>query len=191
MGQMTHRPSVWCRKHYFFHNFFRLRALKTFQFYFCKLKKKKKILWTLTHLVNESLVPAILLIILKIDGFLMLVRQQTVPPEGQRPGILMGAPCPLPVKRSIKAKEIKSSRPIPNRVTKISTNGWWRMLVRWQLKNPKLCENCICGTVLMIQLKSIHWVDSSTRSPFFEKGIISPNLSNQARADFGCHSLNI
>ena len=191
MGQMTHRPSVWCRKHYFFHNFFRLRALKTFQFYFCKLKKKKKNTWNITHLVNESLVPAILLIILKIDGFLMLVRQQTVPLEGKRPGILMGAPCPLPVKRSIKAKEIKSSRPIPNRVTKISTNGWWRMLVRWQLKNPKLCENCICGTVLMIQLKSIHWVDSSTRSPFFEKGIISPNLSNQARADFGCHSLNI
>ena len=70
-------------------------------------------------------VPSIIFfsITLKIDGFLMLVRQQTVPLEGQRPGVLMGAPCPLPVKRSIKAKEIKSSRPIPNRVKKVSTNG--------------------------------------------------------------------
>jgi hypothetical protein len=54
---------------------------------------------------------------------LSLVWQQTVPLEGQRPGILMGAPCPLPVKRSIKVKEIKSSRPIANRVKKISANG--------------------------------------------------------------------
>ena len=91
--------------------------------HFTRNYEKNNPTWNIRSLVNESFVPSTQHIILKIDGFLMLVRQQIVPPEGQRPGILMGAPCPLPVKRSIKVKEIKSSRPIPNSVKKISTNG--------------------------------------------------------------------
>ena len=49
MGGTTHRPSVWCSKHYFFIISYRLRALKTLHFYFCKNLKK---------MVSESFVPA-------------------------------------------------------------------------------------------------------------------------------------
>ena len=42
MGQTTHRPSVWCSKHYFsFIISYRIRALKILYFYFCKIVKKK------------------------------------------------------------------------------------------------------------------------------------------------------
>ena len=38
MGQTNRRPRVWCSK-YFFYTFYRLRALKTFYFYFCNFIK--------------------------------------------------------------------------------------------------------------------------------------------------------
>ena len=42
MGEMTHRPSIWCSKHYFFFVIsYRLRALKTLYFHFCKFIKKQ------------------------------------------------------------------------------------------------------------------------------------------------------
>ena len=38
MGRTTHRPSVWCSKHYFFFIIsYRLRALKTLYFYYKKI----------------------------------------------------------------------------------------------------------------------------------------------------------
>ena len=38
MGQRTHQASVWCSKHYFFFiTSYRLRALKTLYFNFCKI----------------------------------------------------------------------------------------------------------------------------------------------------------
>ena len=40
MGQTNHRPRVWCSKYYFFFNSYRLRALKTLYFYFCKSMKE-------------------------------------------------------------------------------------------------------------------------------------------------------
>ena len=40
MGQTSHRPSVWCSKHYFFSIIsHRLRELKTLYFNFCKFTK--------------------------------------------------------------------------------------------------------------------------------------------------------
>ena len=76
MGRMTHWPSIWCSKHYFFIISCRLRAFKTLYFYFCKIQKKKnkKISWNdfckefrkkllkqkntlkIKHLIDESFV---------------------------------------------------------------------------------------------------------------------------------------
>ena len=46
LGRTTHPTRVWCSKHYFFFMIsYRLRALKTLHFYFCKIKKNKEINW--------------------------------------------------------------------------------------------------------------------------------------------------
>ena len=39
MGQVTHQPSIWCSKHFFFIISYRHRALKTLYFHFCKFTK--------------------------------------------------------------------------------------------------------------------------------------------------------
>ena len=91
LGQMTHRPSVWCSKYYFFfHNFLQNSLQKSFQFIFLffynftKIKIKsfecpksirnyeKNNAWNIRRLVDESFVPAtpvIQRIILKIVEF--------------------------------------------------------------------------------------------------------------------------
>ena len=76
MGRTTHRPSVWCSKHYFFFIIsYRLRALKTLYFHFCKInwndfckefckKLWKKIIlgtsdaWSTSHLSHQPSEPA-------------------------------------------------------------------------------------------------------------------------------------
>ena len=45
MGQMNHRPSVWCSKYYFFRLFIDLGHLKLFTFIFVFFKKNKQIDW--------------------------------------------------------------------------------------------------------------------------------------------------
>ena len=51
-GQMTHRPSVWCSKYYFFHDFLQNSMQKWFQciffIYFYKFTKKKRVLSALS-----------------------------------------------------------------------------------------------------------------------------------------------
>ena len=69
--QASHRPSVWCSKHFFFIISYRLRALKTLYFYFCNFIKKwenklkgfckkswKKNAWNIRRLVDDSFVPS-------------------------------------------------------------------------------------------------------------------------------------
>ena len=92
LGQMTHRSSVWCSKHYFFffHNFY--RVLKTLYFYFCKNDFCKK-LWKKKYLEHQMLGwwvvrpsdPVTQRIILKIVGFLV---DETIVPATQRPSVL-------------------------------------------------------------------------------------------------------
>ena len=51
-GQMTHRPSVWCSKQYFFSWFLLdLGQSKLFIFYFCKFMKNRKMNWN--HVCKE------------------------------------------------------------------------------------------------------------------------------------------
>ena len=52
-------------------------------------------------------------------------------------GIMMGAPCQIPVKMSINMKEIKVSHPIPNRV-KLGT-----LQVSFSLHGLLLYETCL------------------------------------------------
>ena len=42
MGQTNHRPSVWCSKYYFFHDFLQNSLQKSFQFIFFFIKLQKK-----------------------------------------------------------------------------------------------------------------------------------------------------
>ena len=76
LGQMTRRPSVWCSKYIFFHDFLQNSLQKWFQcifsflYEFTKIKTKsfecpksirnceKNNTWNIGRLVNESFVPA-------------------------------------------------------------------------------------------------------------------------------------
>ena len=90
LGQMTHRPSVWCSKYYFFSQFLAKFFAKIVSIYFSiffykftKIKIKsfecpksirnyeKNNAWNIRRLVDESFVPATQRIILKIVGFLL------------------------------------------------------------------------------------------------------------------------
>ena len=43
MGQMNHRPSVWCSKYYFFHDFSQNSLQKSFYFFFLFFYKNKEL----------------------------------------------------------------------------------------------------------------------------------------------------
>ena len=53
----------------------------------------------------------------------------------------------------------------------------------WRIKNSQLSSYTIKGKIL---LKSIHWVNSSARSSFFEKHIILTKPFQPTRADISC-----
>ena len=76
LGQMTHQPSIWCSKYYFFHDFLQNSLQKSFQFifYFYKFTKikiksfvcpksirnyEKNNAWNIRCLVDELFVPSI------------------------------------------------------------------------------------------------------------------------------------
>ena len=169
---MSHRPRICCSKHYsFFIITYRLRALKTLYFYFCKIIKKKKInwnnfckefckklwkknnTWNIRCLVDELFVPATQRIILKIVGFLgyAMLRLAWLGWERHK------------TRAKIAQRHHRGNYQNDSVLVNIGSLDGYTYVCRQKLNNRLFIVSCTAGTVLESVCFKKRWIKSPSQ----------------------------